>query len=64
MEGFEESSVVRQLIIRVFDQLRAGDIRLIETTPDEATAAKIRLDEHRRKRRERNLKSKTDQAER
>jgi hypothetical protein len=58
------SSSVRQLIIRVPDQLRAGEIRLIDATPEESAAAKLRLDEHREKRRERNLKPKTDQAER
>jgi len=44
---------VRQLIIRVSDQLKAGEIRLIETTPQESEAAKARLDEVRKKRRER-----------
>jgi hypothetical protein len=34
------------------DQLKAGEISLIETTPEEAEAAKARLDAQRRKRRE------------
>ena len=53
MEGLEGSSSVRQLIIRVSDQLKAGEIRLIETTPKESKAAKARLDTNRKKRRER-----------
>ena len=51
MEGLKGSSTVRQLIIRVSDQLRAGEIRLIDSTPDEAQAAKARLDAHNAKRR-------------
>jgi len=35
------------------DQLKAGEINLIETTPEEAEAAKARLDAHRKKRRAR-----------
>jgi hypothetical protein len=59
MEGLDKrSSSVRQLIIRVSDQLKAGEIRLIETTPGEAEAAKARLDEIRKKRRERHAKKK------
>jgi len=54
----KKSSSVRQLIIRVSDQLKAGEIRLIETTPGEAGAAKARLDAHRKKRRERRAKKK------
>jgi hypothetical protein len=54
MEGLDKKrNSVRQLIIRVSDQLKAGEIRLIETTPEESKAAKARLDEHRKKRRER-----------
>jgi hypothetical protein len=54
MEGFNNrSSSVRQLIIRVSDQLKAGEINLIETTPEEAEAAKVRLDTQRKKRKER-----------
>ena len=60
MEGMKGSSAVRQLIIRVSDQLRAGEIRLIDTTPEEEAAAKLRLEEHRKKRRERHEKSKFD----
>ena len=52
MEGLKKkSNSVRQLIIRVSDQLQAGEIRLIETTPKESQAAKARLDAHRKKRR-------------
>lgn len=62
MEGMKGSSTVRQLIIRVSDQLRAGEIRLIDSTPEEKTAAKLRLDDHRGKRRERDKRSKSDMA--
>jgi len=51
MEGMKSSSSVKQLIIRVSDQLRAGEIRLIDATPEEAAAAKSRLEEQRGKRR-------------
>jgi hypothetical protein len=51
MEGLKGSSSVRQLIIRVSDQLKAGEIRLIDTTPEESAAAKMRLDAKREKRR-------------
>jgi hypothetical protein len=60
MEGMKDGSSVRQLIIRVSDQLRAGEIRLIDSTPEESAAAKLRLDDHRGKRRERNERSKVD----
>ena len=44
MEGLDKKSIsVRQLIIRVSDQLKAGEISLIETTPEETRAAKARL---------------------
>ena len=52
-EGMKGSSSVRQLIIRVSDQLAAGEISLIETGPGEVEAAKARLDNHNAKRRER-----------
>jgi hypothetical protein len=52
MEGMKCSSSVRQLIIRVSDQLGAGEISLIETGPDKAEAAKMRLDNFREKGRE------------
>jgi len=45
-------SSVRQLIVRVSDQIKAGEISLIETTSEESKAAKARLDTHRKKRRE------------
>jgi hypothetical protein len=54
LEGLDKnSSSVRQLIIRVSDQLKAGEISLIETTQEESADAKARLDSHRKKRRER-----------
>jgi hypothetical protein len=40
------------------DQLKAGEISLIETKPGEAEAAKARLDAHRKKRRERHARKK------
>jgi DNA-directed RNA polymerase specialized sigma24 family protein len=52
MEGLDKkNSSVRQLIIRVSDQLKAGEISLIEITPEEAKAAKARLETHKAKRR-------------
>jgi hypothetical protein len=42
----------------VSDQLRAGEINLIETTPEETEAAKARLDTQRKKRRERHARQK------
>jgi DNA-directed RNA polymerase specialized sigma24 family protein len=62
MEGMRSSSSVKQLIIRVSDQLRAGEIRLIETTPEEEEVAKLRLDDHREKRRGRHRNKKINQA--
>lgn len=56
MEGMNGSSSVRQLIIRVSDQLAAGEIKLTEYTEEESQAAKIRHDEKRAKRRERYTK--------
>jgi len=54
LEGMDKkSSSVRQLIIRTSDQLRAGELSLIEVTPAEKKAAKGRLDAVRKKRRER-----------
>ena len=41
-------SSMRQLIIRGTDQLAAGEISLIGTTPEDAGAAKARLDNHRK----------------
>ena len=43
-------------IIRVSDQLAAGEIKLTEYSEEESQAAKIRLDEKRAKRRERYTK--------
>jgi DNA-directed RNA polymerase specialized sigma24 family protein len=53
LEGMKGSSSVRQLIIRVSNQLAAGEISLLEIGPDEAEAAKARLERHNAKRRER-----------
>jgi hypothetical protein len=58
MEGIKGSSSVRQLIIRVSDQLRCGEIRLFDATPEEVEEAKARLDTHNAKRRERHAKKK------
>jgi len=59
LEGLDKNnSSVRQLIIRVPDQLKAGEISLIETTPQESANAKARLDTHRKKRQERHAKKK------
>jgi DNA-directed RNA polymerase specialized sigma24 family protein len=60
MEGLKGSSSVRQLIIRVSDQLRAGEIRLIDATPEEEAAAKKRLEDQRGKRREKHSKRKDE----
>jgi hypothetical protein len=49
---------VWKLIIRVSDQLKAGEIKLIEVSPEESAAAKARLDAHRKKRRERHANKK------
>ena len=59
MEGLQGSSSVRQLIIRVSDQLQAGEIKLIDATPEEAKTAKKRLDSHRAKRRARRARNTT-----
>ena len=48
----------RGLIIRVSDQLRCGEISLFEKDPEEAEAAKARLEAKRAKRRERHTKNK------
>jgi len=62
MEGLDkQSSSVRQLIIRVSDQLKAGEISLFETSPGETADAKARLDAHRENRRERHAKKKLSQ---
>jgi hypothetical protein len=58
MEGVKNPSAVRGLIIRVSDQLRCGEISLFEKDPEEAEAAKARLDAQRKKRRERHAKNK------
>ena len=59
MEGLDKrNSSVRQLIIRVSDQLKAGEISLIDATPEEVEAAKARLEAHNAKRRERYARKK------
>jgi hypothetical protein len=58
IEGMKGSSSVRQLIIRVSDQLKAGEISLIESTTEDAEAAKARLDANRKKRRKRHARKK------
>jgi hypothetical protein len=63
MEDLEGSTAVRQLIIRVSDQLQAGEIRLLDATTEEAAQAKKRLDAKRRKKRERYWKSRMAQTE-
>ncbi len=42
--------------IRVSDQLKAGELSLIEVTPEEVQATKPRLETHNAKRRERHAK--------
>jgi hypothetical protein len=59
MEGIRGSSSVRQLIIRVSDQLRCGEIKLIDCSPEEAEEARSRLAAHNAKRRERHAKKKS-----
>jgi len=62
MEGLDrKNSSVRQLIIRVSDQLAAGELSLIEIGPEEAEAAKARLDTQRKKRREKHARKKQPQ---
>lgn len=59
LEGMNGSSSVRQLIIRVSDQLAAGEIKLTEYTEEESQVAKAKLEEHRKKRRDRYAKEYT-----
>jgi hypothetical protein len=58
MEGVKNPSGVRGMIIRVSDQLRCGEISLFEKDPEEADAAKAKLDAQREKRRARYAKNK------
>ena len=53
MEGGKYPSEVSALIIRVSDQLRAGEISLLEVDQGEAEAAKAKLDARRAQRRAR-----------
>jgi hypothetical protein len=50
--------LIKELIIHVSDQLKAGEIKLIEVSEQESAAAKARLDEVRKKRRDRHAKKK------
>ena len=47
-------------MIRVRDQLKAGEIKLIEVSEEESAAAKARLDEVRKKRRDRHASKKSE----
>lgn len=58
MEGVKHPAEVRALIIRVSDQLRAGEISLLEVDRGEAEAAKAKLDARRAQRRARYAKNK------
>jgi hypothetical protein len=58
MEGVKNPQGVRGMIIRVSDQLRAGEISLFEVDRGEAEAAKDRLEAKRAQRRERYAKNK------
>ena len=58
MEGVKHPSAVRGMIIRVSDQLSCGEISLFEKDPEEAEAAKARLEAKRAKRRENHAKNK------
>jgi hypothetical protein len=58
-QGRGSASRVSELIIRVKDRLKTGEIQLIKTTDEEQRQAEIRLTEYRHKRREsRNYKRK------
>ena len=50
--------IVRNQIIRVSDHLHADEINLIEVSPEESAAAKARLGEVRKKRRDRHASNK------
>jgi hypothetical protein len=58
MEGVKNHSAVRDMIIRVSDQLKYGEISLFEKNWEAAEAAKARLEGKRAKRRERYAKNK------
>jgi hypothetical protein len=45
------------IFAKILNQIRFGEMHLIEVTPKESAAAKARLDEHRKKRRERHAKN-------
>jgi hypothetical protein len=58
LEGVKNPHGVRGMIIRVSDQLRSGEISLFEKDPEEAEAAKVRLEALRAQRRERYARNK------
>jgi hypothetical protein len=57
LEG-KQPHAVRGMIIRVSDQLSCGEISFFEADPEEAEAAKAKLEAKRAKRRERYAKNK------
>ena len=58
LEGLDKhNNSVRQLIIRVSDQLAAGEIKLTKYTKEESQSARTRLEEKRAKRRERYIRN-------
>lgn len=63
MEGKQPANV-RAMIIRVSDQLRAGEISLFEVDQEEADAAKDRLEAQREKDRKRQRERRTQNRER
>jgi hypothetical protein len=58
MEGVKNPHGVRGMIFRVSDQLRCGEISIFEKDPEEAEAAKARLETKRKQRRERYARNK------
>jgi ParB-like chromosome segregation protein Spo0J len=57
LEG-KQPRAVQGMIIRVSDQLRAGELSLFELDQEEAETAKARLEAKRKKRRERYARKK------
>jgi len=57
IEGLKNADSVSALIIRVSDQLRAGEIELFPVSEKEALEAKARLDEVRERRRKHRTKN-------
>ena len=58
LENVKHPSAVRGMIIRVSDQLRCGEISLLEVDQGEAEEAKARLEAKRAQRRERHARNK------